>query len=599
MPILRRTTESQTTPDETAQENLGAPRFEHPKILAVDLSERDVREIQAGGFNVAAGSFGRPMRGERSERWSPVEVNGQLPNATEQEIVVADLASPAPSEGIQTREPVGTVIWQQLKTGELDPRPLMMHFASEYFDRIYDHGGIFVLFADSLHRPRYVEADQRTSKEFGTERDWTNWSLLSALSNLKVRYDLGREIKVDHHLSPVVSKSLERASFTALVGPWESSEHRWITLASSKYGESVGGILVPEKDSNQGFLIVLPRVPEKGLLVRDLLQGLLPRLAPKLFPEDERQAWIEGDLYASDEVVALQAAIAEVKERSSREVADLEATIAEVNAESAHLRELLTATGDELVAAVKKTLEELGFGDIRDVDSEEGKTDGRLHEDLQVHTDSPIVVVEVKGLNGMPSDEDALEVQKYVLARTREWKRTDVRGLTIVNHQRSLPPPDRDPNGFQRAQIENAAQQDVGLLTTWDLYRLARGCRRNHWMPEAVIPLFTERAGSVAPIPMHYKAIGEVVNLFEDAEALAIKLNDDVGLAVGDRIALVGEIDFLEQVVESLQVDDVQVESAPPGSGVGVKTAFSKKQARSKTTVYRVDRAASVNPDAT
>lgn len=49
------------------------------------------------------------------------------------------------------------------------------------------------------------------------------------------------------------------------------------------------------------------------------------------------------------------------------------------------------------------------------------------------------VLVEVKGINGMPKEADSLQVAKYLTPRMREWGRTDIRGLAIVNHQRHLP----------------------------------------------------------------------------------------------------------------------------------------------------------------
>jgi hypothetical protein len=44
------------TEEETQQhEQPSAPRFEHPKVLAVDLPEQAVDEIRAGDFNLAVG----------------------------------------------------------------------------------------------------------------------------------------------------------------------------------------------------------------------------------------------------------------------------------------------------------------------------------------------------------------------------------------------------------------------------------------------------------------------------------------------------------------------------------------------------------------
>jgi hypothetical protein len=38
----------------------------------------------------------------------------------------------------------------------------------------------------------------------------------------------------------------------------------------------------------------------------------------------------------------------------------------------------------------------------------------------------------------------ALQVWKYIAPRMKEWNRTDVQELAIINHQRNLPPLDRE-----------------------------------------------------------------------------------------------------------------------------------------------------------
>jgi hypothetical protein len=72
-----------------------------------------------------------------------VPVNGHLPGITEHEIVFADLTAPRPSEQLELAEsPVGTVLWQQMRTGILEPRPKLMWAARQYFERVHQHGGI-------------------------------------------------------------------------------------------------------------------------------------------------------------------------------------------------------------------------------------------------------------------------------------------------------------------------------------------------------------------------------------------------------------------------------------------------------------------------
>ena len=568
-----------------------SPRFTHPKILAVDLSAQDVAEIRAGGFNVAAGSFGTPVEVRRSGGYAPVNVNGYLPGITEQQIVVADLRAPsAEPDAVLGEEPIDEGVWQRMDRGAIDPRPYFMLMSRLYFERVYEHGGVFILFAAVRSSPGYSRATPH-QVHYGQPVPADNWSLLRVLRNLEVSYDLGTEITPAESTSlsfAPIGAALRGAGFECLVEPSAALEGRWTTWARSKYGGAVAGLIEPESGSGQGAVIVLPRIERKGELVRYLLERVLPNIAHPLFPEDERQAWVEEERYAPPAVAALRSEIEEVETGAAERVGELKAEIAARRGEDAHLRALLTATGDELVAAVKETLESLGFTDVGDVDAEEGVQDGRLREDLQIRTDSPVVLSEVKGINNLPRDDDALEVGKYILPRIREWDRTDVRGLTIVNHQRGLPPADRDTNVFQGDQIENAVGQGIGLLTTIDLYRLARGFERNGWRHEEVAGLFTEVNGRVEPLPAHYEPIGEVVNFYEKAGALTVQLEDGVGLAAGEKVAYALPLDFIEEPVAQIQVDGTEVNPVPPGAHVGLKTSLLKQEARKGTKVYRV-----------
>jgi U32 family peptidase len=70
---------------------------------------------------------------------------------------------------------------------------------------------------------------------------------------------------------------------------------------------------------------------------------------------------------------------------------------------------------------------------------------------------------------------------------------------------------------------------------------------------------------------MEGKQIGEVFNFFEHVGVIAIKL--DAPLKVGDIIRIVGGDKDFTEVVDSMQVDGRNVESAKKGDGVGIKVS--------------------------
>ena len=81
------------------------------------------------------------------------------------------------------------------------------------------------------------------------------------------------------------------------------------------------------------------------------------------------------------------------------EINQLESEVAAARVENGYLHDLLTQQGAPLVAAVKKTLEFIGFGKVVDVDAEnQGLSTADLNEDLRIEDQSPTLLVEVKGI---------------------------------------------------------------------------------------------------------------------------------------------------------------------------------------------------------
>jgi hypothetical protein len=257
---------------------------------------------------------------------------------------------------------------------------------------------------------------------------------------------------------------------------------------------------------------------------------VLPDLSPHLFPHAEGARWVQRPEYELPEALELWNQIQRIQEAARQKVAELETAIAESRAGMGYLHDLIRGKDRPLVSAVKKTLETLGFQRVVDVDDELEKAGdaGTKREDLQIHDDSPTLLVEVKGIAGLPRDSEALQVWKYVAPRMKEWKRTDIQGLAIINHQRNLPALDRDNKPpFREDVLTNAQEQEFGLLTTWDLFRLARSYLRNGWKHEHIKDLFYQ-SGRSEPIPRHYAFIGVVEHFWEKVSAVGVRIKTSV-----------------------------------------------------------------------
>ena len=82
---------------------------------------------------------------------------------------------------------------------------------------------------------------------------------------------------------------------------------------------------------------------------------------------------------------------------------------------------------------------------------------------------------------------------------------------------------------------------------------------------------------------MQEQIIGKVSDFFAHPVVAAIDLTGP--LKVGDRIHIKGHTTDLELVVESMQINNVNVQEAKAGDSIGVKVA---ERARKGDTVYKV-----------
>lgn len=583
-----------------------APRFAHPQVMLLDVEPAAATFLQEAGFNVSTGSFGTTYGVRAEDGIQQVIMNGNLPsNYTEQEVVIVNLAALSPIDGGQGKTPASirqNAWWARTDTGLIDPRPGFMVNFQRDFDRILGHGGVFIIFADAREEQGlifgHVGRDVINHDQFIREDVYCdNWSLLSLFApyGMAVPFTTGRDIrplkKADIRFLDALSRIIEdhgsEASFSCTLQPTITKlKERRITLATNRFDAAVAALISPSQEG-EGWVIILPNLNDCPRLLKRLLTDVLPEMAPQLFPHAEGARWVEHPEYELPGVLALREHIRQAEEDARARVVELEERIVATRHELGYLHALLTEQGRPLVEAVKRTLETLGFQNVIDVDAEmdaAGKRD--KDEDLRIEDGSPFVLVEVKGVHGTSTDDDALQVLKHIRPRMKQMERFDINGLSVINHQCHLPALQREPNPFNPPVLATAREQDVGLLTTWDLYRLTRGFLKNGWKHEHIRDLFS-RGGRVLPTPIHYMAIGTVEKFWERVGVASIRLTEG-GLALGDHIAFDLPVEFEEQTANSLQIERNPVDCAPIGELVGVKVELSKDDVRVGTQVYKV-----------
>jgi len=561
-------------------------KYPKPKILLIDLPEETEGILRTDGYNVTTGSFGTPYKVKKSDNLYPVITNGNLPfNVSEQEVVVINLLITTILDGPKGDKETPDSEddwWASCNLGLIDPRQKLIASVRDDFNRIYLHGGLFIV----LSSPHVLQKTMvgRIVREYGSEFNKTEdiyfniWSFLDITHNLNVNPGQGEEVIINESpFSQILSEYIERVVFLCTFNSderWESySKYNWIPLALTKFRETVAAAIVSK--NQKGSILIFPQLRDKPHFVSKLLKEILPDFCPHLFPFAEGMIWNQKLEYEHPKVLELKAKMEEVHEEAKRQVGALEQAIEEERAAMRFLHDLITGTDRTLVKAVKKTLEVLGFKQVIDVDEEmekKGKT-GQKGEDLRILDDSPILLVEVKGIAGLPKDAAALQSLKYLAPRMKEWSRTDIQALSIINHQRNLPPLERDNTTTFRGDIlTNAEEHGFGLLTTWDLFRLTRGYLKNGWKYEHIKPLFYKH-GRIKPIPGHYEFLGKVESFWQKAGAVGVRLTA-ARLNLGDLISFECPVEFEEQKVESLQVENTQVTLAEVGNLAGIRPIF-------------------------
>jgi hypothetical protein len=203
-----------------------------------------------------------------------------------------------------------------------------------------------------------------------------------------------------------------------------------------------------------------------------------------------------------------------------------------------------------------------------------------LDEDIQIHTkesvtknDIKLLLIEVKGIGGTSRDSECSQIDKHVKRRGRERKAYDVQGIYIVNHQKHLPPHKREKIPFSENQIIDAQNSERGLVTTYQLYNLYSDIVNNIITKEEARLCFYQY-GFIEFTPSNLVSIGFVTEFLQKPQAFIIE-DLKTTIKTGDKLFIKKGTRFQSQIIESIQVNDENVESVDFGE-VGVKSGFTK-----------------------
>jgi hypothetical protein len=570
---------------------LPAPLGLQPLVALIDM-DSSVGDLLAGkGLAVVESTVGRRFDVPAAKSFLPLAFPTFDVDLKEADIVIADLnphdLEKPPKKNSDKASDVDQY-WTSTENGLIDPRPFNLQFIVRDMNRILENDGVFVLFVGprTTHEYQLGHIQYSELQCDGKPLSATTWGILSLLADgarVSVANDCGKQMAVDatSPLGKLLQKHIGGAEFACTFeAGYNLHQDNWCSLAKNKFGATVAAQI----SLGDAIVLLLPDLQDKARFIDSLVTEYLPEVRPDLFPEAAGKKWVHEAPYEFPEVLALELEIVAVHEKALQSANKLTQSIETLRAAKSGSYGLLTTTGDELVGCVLEALRFLGFKNVVNAD-EIAKEAGasNLAEDIQILDSDPLLLAEVKGIGGMPADDDILSASKYLAVRMREWKKTNLKALSIINHQRNLPALTRDDNLIRAEILPTIEQQEIGVITTLDLFRLVRGKEQCGWDDKHIRPLFLQ-SGRIRPIPLHYEYVGKVTKFKDDICGIAVEA---VQVRATDTIAFELDLNFVELKADGLQIDNKVVEIAEVGQTFGIRTKLSKAELMG-SSVFRV-----------
>lgn len=305
-------------------------------------------------------------------------------------------------------------------------------------------------------------------------------------------------------------------------------------------------------------LFVFPDIKDKTGFLKEFLINICPEYLPDLFIDNlawvkRREYWLpthETILNKKDKLI----------EEYNSKLSKIDKEI-ELNYENySFLHDLITETGDKLVNAVIKIMNYIGFESITKIDDK--ISNGIFEEDIQITHNGKLLVIEVKGIFGTSKDSEYSQISKIRLRRMKEKGTTDVYALYIVNNERNRPLSNRTVPPFNEIQIEDALNDDRGLLTSAELFHLYYNIESGVLKKEEVMEAFFDYG--LVNFKKDFNAIGRVDKTYNQDTVASINL-ENTKIKVGDTLYSEVNGKLLSHLIISIQQNRINLMEADNG----------------------------------
>lgn len=557
-------------------------KYNTPRIKLVDIDSNIYEKLIDEGFNVSVGTFGCKYSVSKDTECS---LNGNLDGLTETDVVIIDLQD----HGEVSDNPLKEKQWLLGDRHTLSSRGSGEYFypqnlyALQYqkdFHNILLNGKVVVVFAARKKQTTYnivqIKDDTRYApeSELISNYDW----IPDFYSNVKdcVR---GNQITLEEkEMLDSIFKGCEHGvTYDTTFGIYETTEQS--VLCKSALGETIG-FIKSYGDDNFGYLVILPQVEDQYQIIKNLLVDFLPEISGELFPDFVKNTWVKNDDYLLPEIKQLIDRKKEITAKYEKNIVDIDLEIVRIEKEYDFLINILTsdAFSDYLVKNVIKTLGFIGFNHVIDVDEE---VEGNRQEDLRIEYDNLIAIIEVKGHNGNPTEDDCQALLKYINRNMKKYSRTDIHGILIVNHQKMKEPKDRTYPAFTVEQIDDAIRDEYTLVSTYELYKACRLMQEGFLdFEEIKKELFT--VGLFCAIPKTWQYIGKIQKMFKEKTVACVVFEGD-SISIGNELIIENGNDYFTQSVIEMMVEGESKDVAVKGDKLSLKV---DRPIRNSSNIY-------------
>lgn len=574
-------TASPSSNKSAATDKPNVPKQERPRICLFDVDLKLAEILDARGFNCYRGTLGSivdiPNTSARPSHQCLLAYDFPL-NLHEYDIVIIDLQNP-------TRKPYNSEehMYKECKGREqpyivssfpetlFDPRPLSASILRNKLQTLLDKDSILIVFTDQQevisYQPVVVTIDGPRSRTLEHHTLYDFYSFLPISENISGR-DTNVVSSIRNEITSLLKKHNDDATYyIAFRHPIYQKGQKYFRDENFMPLMEAGAerIVAFSRRYRKNVTFFFPTIKDKQGFLCELLDRVLPGTMPSVFPYSTEFAWLADPRYRlpNEQELILQREQLEVE--YLKKIDKVDETIDANRKEFGFLHDLLTQSGDALVKTVERFLSWMGFGKVINVD----ETDPDMQEeDLRVETDGGLLVIEVKGIGGTSTDAECSQISKIKYRRSKERNSFDVFALYCVNHQRFLPPANRQNPPFNLTQINDAKNEDRGLVTTYELFKLYFNILHGFVSKEdARKALF--HTGLVRFCPSDAQELPGPPEIHHKGLVLVFRA-DGIQLRVGLEVIIDSGGFYSAALIEEIQVDGTTVESAISGE-VGVR----------------------------